>query len=363
MSNLPPLKEMERAVNDSDAGYDGIFFVAVRTTGIFCRPSCPARKPLPRNREYFATAREALFAGYRPCKRCRPMDVSGRPPEWVAHLLAEVERDPAARRRDADLRALGVDPARARRFFRKHYGMTFQTYCRGRRMGKALQQIRQGADLDDVALGNGYESHSGFREAFARTFGRPPGRSRQADAIVTDWVESPLGPLVVATTEGAICLLEFTDRRALENQGATLQQRFGRAVVPGKNDQTEQLKQELVEYFAGTRTAFDVPLLYPGTPFQQAVWEQLLTIPYGSTRSYEQVAQAVGAPKGPRAVGRANGQNRMAIIIPCHRVVNKGGQLGGYGGGLWRKQFLLDLERRVVAELASGKNGKARAGR
>jgi AraC family transcriptional regulator of adaptative response/methylated-DNA-[protein]-cysteine methyltransferase len=348
MSSLPPLKEMERAVNASDAGYDGIFVVAVRTTGILCRPSCSARKPSPRNREYYATAREAVLAGYRPCKRCRPLDVTGRPPEWVAQLLDEVERDPAARRRDADLRALGVDPARARRFFRKHYGMTFQAYCRGRRMGKALQQIRQGVDLDEVALSNGYESHSGFREAFTRTFGQPPGRSRQADSIVTDWVESPLGPIVVAATEGAICLLEFSDRSALETQGATLQKLFGRAVVPGKNEQTEQLKQELTEYFAGTRTAFHVPLLVPGTPFQRMVWEQLRAIPYGSTRSYEDIAHAVGAPKGPRAVGRANGQNRIAIVIPCHRVVNKGGQLGGYGGGLWRKQFLLDLERRVL---------------
>src|SRR5207302_6716963 len=175
MSSLPSLKEMERAVNDSDASYDGIFFVAVRTTGIFCRPSCPARKPLPRNREYFATAKEALFAGYRPCKRCRPLDTDGRPPAWVAQLLAEVERDPAARWRDADLRARAIDPARARRYFRKHYGMTFQAYCRGRRMGEAFQQIRKGANLDDVALGYGYESHSGFREAFTRTFGRPPG--------------------------------------------------------------------------------------------------------------------------------------------------------------------------------------------
>jgi AraC family transcriptional regulator of adaptative response/methylated-DNA-[protein]-cysteine methyltransferase len=362
MSNLPPLKEMERAVNESDAGYDGIFFVAVRTTGIFCKPSCPARKPLPRNREYYATAREALFAGYRPCKRCRPMDVSGRPPEWVARLLLAVEDDPSVRWRDADLRALGVEPARARRFFRKHYGMTFQTYCRGRRMGKALQQIRQGADIDDVALGTGYESHSGFREAFARTFGQPPGRSRQADAIVTDWVESPLGPLVVAATEGAICLLEFTDRRALETQGETLRKRFARAIVPGKNDQTEQLKEQLAEYFAGTRTEFDVPLVYPGTPFQRTVWEQLLKIPYGQTCSYEDIARAVGVPEGSRAVGQANGLNRVAIVIPCHRVVNKGGKLGGYGGGLWRKQFLLDLEREVVGGPSAQKNGKAPAG-
>jgi AraC family transcriptional regulator of adaptative response/methylated-DNA-[protein]-cysteine methyltransferase len=352
MSTLPPLKEMERAVNDSDATYDGIFVVAVRTTGIFCRPSCPARKPLARNREYFATAQEALFAGYRPCKRCRPLDACGRPPDWVARLLAEVDRDPAARWRDADLRALEIDPARARRWFREHYGMTFQAYCRGRRMGEALEQIRKGADLDDVALGHGYESHSGFREAFGRTFGLPPGRSRQAGCIVTAWVESPLGPLLTAATTEAVCLLEFTDRRVLEGQLEALRKRFACAVVPGHNRHLDRLKEELAAYFAGRLTEFRVPIVYPGSPFQRAVWEELRRIPYGETRSYEDVARAVGCVRACRAVGRANGLNRVVILIPCHRVVNKGGLLGGYGGGLWRKQFLLDLERRVSREPA-----------
>src|SRR6266852_3039874 len=146
MNGLPPTQEMERAVRERDASYDGIFFVAVRTTGIFCRPSCPAKTPRVENRQYFATAREALFAGYRPCKRCRPLETSGRPPAWAAKLLAEIEQVPTARMRDADLRARGVDPARARRYFLKHYRMTFQAYTRARRLSKAFKQIREGAD-------------------------------------------------------------------------------------------------------------------------------------------------------------------------------------------------------------------------
>jgi AraC family transcriptional regulator of adaptative response/methylated-DNA-[protein]-cysteine methyltransferase len=351
MNGLPPLKEMERAIRARDASYDGLFFTGVRTTGVFCRPSCPARTPLERNREYFASAREAIFAGYRPCKRCRPLEADGRPPEWVARLLAEVERQPEARITDAGLRDRGIDPARARRFFLKHHGMTFQAYCRGRRMGKALEQIRDGVDLDDVALGNGYESHSGFREAFLRTFGRPPGRSRTADCIVTTWVESPVGPLVAGASAEGVCLLEFTDRRALEAQVATLRQRFGAAIVPGRNEHLERLTDELARYFAGTLTEFGVPLVYPGSPFQRAVWDRLLQIPYGATLSYEALAQDIAMPGAQRAVGRANGQNRIAIVIPCHRVVNKNGQLGGYGGGLRRKEFLLDLERRVRAAI------------
>src|SRR5207249_270889 len=162
MNTMPPTKEMQGAYQASDATYDGIFFLGVRTTGIFCRPSCPARKPLPRNVEYFATERQALFAGYRPCKRCRPMDTSGRPPGWVRALLAEIEREPTARITDADLRGRGIDPARARRYFLKQYAMTFQAYSRARRLGEAFTQIREGTKMDNVAIKNGYESPSGF---------------------------------------------------------------------------------------------------------------------------------------------------------------------------------------------------------
>jgi AraC family transcriptional regulator of adaptative response/methylated-DNA-[protein]-cysteine methyltransferase len=348
---------MERAWRSRDASYDGVFFLAVKTTGIFCRPSCPARKPLARNVQYFATVKEAVFAGFRPCKRCRPLHTSGQPPEWVQALLSAVERAPAARLGAKQLRQLAIDPARARRYFLKHYGMTFQAYCRGRRMSESLQQIRKGTPVDDVALGHGYESNSGFRAAFQRTFGAPPGQASSADCIVADWIESPVGPLVVGCTTEGVCLLEFSDRRMLETQFATLRKRFGRAIVPGKHVLLDQLKHELAEYFAGTRTEFTVPLVYPGTTFQHRVWTGLLQIPYGETRSYEELARAVGAPNAQRAVGTANGMNRIAIVIPCHRVVNKGGKLGGYGGGLWRKQFLLDLERSVT-QTPAGLSGR-----
>jgi AraC family transcriptional regulator of adaptative response/methylated-DNA-[protein]-cysteine methyltransferase len=349
MKQLPSIREMQRAIKQRDASYSGVFFVGVRTTGIFCRPGCPARTPRPENCSYYASAREAIFAGYRPCKRCRPLDVTGKPPSWAQRLLAEVERNPKKRITDADIRTLAIDPARARRYFLKQYGMTFQAYCRGRRMSEALAQIRNGVNLDDVALGNGYESHSGFRDAFARMFGNSPGRSRDAGCIVAGWVESPLGPIVTGATDDGICLVEFSERRMMEAQFTTLRQRFRCAIVPGKHPLLDQLKDELGQYFAGKLTQFRVPIVYPGSPFQQLVWQGLLQIPYGETRSYEALARAVGKAGAQRAVGHANGLNRIGIIIPCHRVVNKDGQLGGYGGGLWRKQYLLDLERNVVA--------------
>jgi AraC family transcriptional regulator, regulatory protein of adaptative response / methylated-DNA-[protein]-cysteine methyltransferase len=349
MRNLPTIREMERAFLTSDASYDGVFFTAVRTTGIFCRPSCTARKPLNQNVEYFNTMGEAMIAGYRPCKRCRPTKLNGQP-EWVTPLLARIDESKDVRIKDADLRTLGIDPARARRFFLSHYGMTFQAFCRARRMRKALDQLRQGADLDEVALGNGYESHSGFRDAFVRMFGQPPGRSRQSDCIVMSWIESPVGLLLAGATGDGICFLEFTDRRMMEAQVATLRKRFSAAIVPGDNRHTEKLKKELGSYFEGKLKEFSVPLIYPGSAFQVKVWNELLRIPHGETISYEELARRVGSPSAQRAVGHANGLNRIAIVIPCHRVINKGGKLGGYGGGLWRKQFLLDLESKSGSE-------------
>jgi len=339
---------MERAVYERDASYDGAFFVAVRTTNIFCRPSCPARKPLAENMRFYRTAREALFAGFRPCRRCRPLATQGQPPDWVAGLLERVEKSPSRRVRDAELRRLGIDPARARRYFQRHFGLTFQGYCRSRRLGDALRQIREGAALDDVAFSNGYESHSGFRDAFGKTHGRPPGACRDAECIWTQLIESPLGPMVVGAVPEGICLVEFSDRRMLETQFAVLRRHFRCAIVPGSHPHLDQAQRELSEYFAGRRTVFHVPLVYPGSPFQRRVWESLLRIPYGETRSYQELAADIGVPRAVRAVGRANGQNRIGILIPCHRVINKGGRLGGYGGGLWRKERLLELERQNV---------------
>jgi AraC family transcriptional regulator of adaptative response/methylated-DNA-[protein]-cysteine methyltransferase len=346
MHNVPSPREMEQAYRRRDASYDGVFFLAVRTTGVFCRPSCPARKPLSGNVEFFPSAREAVFAGYRPCKRCRPLETDGTPPEWVGKLLSTIEQNPTARYSDASLRSIGVEPSRARRFFLKNYGMTFQAYCRGRRLGKSFEQIRLGVDLDDVALGHGYDSHSGFRDAFAKTFGSAPGKSRDSDCIVTAWIESPIGPLLAAATSEGVCLLEFTDRRMLNHQFERLRKYFNCAIIPGENRHIAQLRHELKEYFESKRTRFSMRLVYPGTPFEQKVWNALLKIPYGSTASYEEIAKQIGVPKSSRAVGRANGLNRIAIVIPCHRVINKNGELGGYGGGLWRKKMLLELEQK-----------------
>jgi AraC family transcriptional regulator of adaptative response/methylated-DNA-[protein]-cysteine methyltransferase len=346
---LPSVREMQRAYLRSDASYDGVFYLGVRTTGVFCRPSCGARKPKVENVEFFALPKHALFAGYRPCMKCRPLEPD-EAPRWVARLMARVERNPGVRIRERDLRTMGIDPTRVRRYFASRYGLTFQAYCRARRLARAFESIRNGTPIDDAVFDTGYESHSGFRDAFRAAFGAPPASIKEGsqvpmtDTIAFAWMETPLGPMVAGANEHGLCVLEFTDRRMLEAQLGTLGRRLKATFVPGDNHHLRQLRRELDEYFAGSRQAFDVPLVAPGTPFEERVWQALRAIPYGETRSYADIAREVGSPAAVRAVGRANGMNRIAVVIPCHRVVNKNGQLGGYGGGLWRKRRLLHLE-------------------
>jgi len=371
MSELPPFEEMDKAFRSRDEAYDGLFYAAVSTTGIFCRPSCPARKPLPGNVRYYATAAEALFAGYRPCKRCSPLSGSGDPP-WLGALVERVEADPRARIRDAELRAEGLDPATVRRRFQARFGLSFQAYQRARRLAAAFEAIKEGGSIDDAVFDSGYDSHSGFREAFARLFGAPPGAAKAgggaragasgtagaaaipadtdaaagklADFIRLSWIDTPLGPMVAAATDRGVCLLEFSDRRMLEAQAKILSARIGLPALPGAHPHLERLAAELAEYFAGKRRSFEVPVFEPGTPFQERVWAALREIPWGQTRSYAELARAIGDPAATRAVARANGMNRVAILVPCHRVIGADGGLGGYGGGVWRKKRLLEVE-------------------
>lgn len=343
---MPNRDEMLNAFLAGDASWDGVFFTCVKTTGIFCRPSCSARKPLAQNVEFYSTAREALFAGFRPCKRCRPMETAGTHPEWVRPVLEALESDTAQRLKDGDLRAMNIDPARVRRYFLDRFGMTFHAYARARRLATAFTQIREGSTIDDAVFDSGYESHSGFRSAYAKTFGATPAGN--GDFVRTAWIETPVGPMVAGATSHGICLLEFTDRRMFEKQMEIVRRRFACAAIPGEHPHLDELRRQLDAYFRRELREFTVPLDAKGTPFQELVWKLLLTIPYGETWSYEQLAVAAGNPAAVRAVARANGMNRIAIVIPCHRVVNKNGQLGGYGGGIWRKTTLLELERAEV---------------
>jgi len=208
-------------------------------------------------------------------------------------------------------------------------------------------QLRLGFDLDKAPAEAGFESVSELRGAFSEFFGPPPEKSGRATAIHIGWINTAIGPLIAGSRAGSLILLEFATRRRMEAQIRMLERWFkAAAFLPEDDAVIRQTSHELEEYFAGKRKDFEIPLDFPGTPFEVKVWTELLKIPYGETRSYEELALITSTKSAVRAVGSANGRNRIAIVIPCHRVVNKGGGLGGYGGGLWRKQTLLELESR-----------------
>ena len=342
--SLPDDKVMYQALVNKDASFEGVFVVGVKTTGIFCRPTCNARKPKEKNVEFFPGIKQAMSFGYRPCKVCHPLQPFGEEPEWLKDLLKEMSQDSSVKFKDQDLRDRGLDPVRVRRWFKKHHGMTFQAYARATRINRAFGLIKHEDKIIDTAFDSGYESLSGFNDAFKKLTGQTPSRSKASQVITVTRILTPLGPMFAGATEKGICLLEFTDRRMLETQIKRLSKLLKAQFVPGKHPLFDKLNKELKAYFAGELKVFELPLDIPGTEFQQFVWQALQTIPYGKTRSYQEQALAIHRPGAVRAVAKANGDNRISIIIPCHRVIGKNGNLTGYGGGLWRKQRLLELE-------------------
>lgn len=337
---------MYRALVEKDSNFEGIFFAGVKTTGIFCRPTCRARKPKKENVEFFTSTQEALRRGYRPCKVCGPLLPQGSAPSYITELLKLAANSVSGRLNDAEIRDAGIDPSRVRRWFKKNHQMTFQAYLRSERLGRAFGHLTAGGKVIDTAFEHGYESLSGFTEAFKKLTGSNPKKSAGKNIIYVHQLHTPLGPMLAAAVKEGICLLEFTDRWALETELKYIQKHFQAPLVTAENPHLEKLKKQLDEYFAGKRTDFDLPLVTPGGEFYKKVWAGLRKIPYGETRSYKAQAEFLGCPKSIRAVARGNGANRIAIVIPCHRVIGSDGKLVGYAGGLARKQFLLDLEKR-----------------
>jgi AraC family transcriptional regulator of adaptative response/methylated-DNA-[protein]-cysteine methyltransferase len=319
--------------------------VANTNTGIFCTEDCRKAPRKAKVSRTFDSARDALAAGFRPCKTCTPLKTGLADPAWLLPLMSEVEADPARRWSDHDLELMSLDPAAVRRWFIANHGLTFHAYARLRRLGLALRQIQHGTPVTEAAVAQGFESESSFRDAFTQVFGNPPSAVDRESSIWINRVATPLGSMIMGVHDSGLCLLEFAERRMLETQLTRLRQRMGRVFLPGEHPLMQQVKKQLDAYFEGTLRNFSVPLQAPGTAFQEAVWDALRQIPYGVMRSYADIAATIDSPDAVRAVGRANGDNRIAIIIPCHRVVASDGELTGYGGGLWRKEYLLALEQ------------------
>ncbi len=333
-----------KAFYERNQAYAGLFYIGVKTTGIFCRTGCTARAPKPENIQFFDTAKEALDAGFRPCKVCRPLECVGETPPEIRSLLDEVHGSPASRISDGELRSRGIPPATIRRWFKKHHGITFQAYQRYIKIGTAVKKLQTGERVTDVALEN-YDSLSGFQDSFKNALGVSPAQSAGKTVILVTRIPTPLGLMMAATVNDELCLLEFCDRRMLATELDQIQSLTKGVLIAGHCALFDELRRQLADYFVGTLTQFTVPMMFLGTPFQQSVWRALVTIPYGKTRSYKQQAEMIGQPDAVRAVARANGQNRISIIIPCHRVIGSDGGLTGYGGGLERKAWLLNHER------------------
>ncbi|NGX16586.1 trifunctional transcriptional activator/DNA repair protein Ada/methylated-DNA--[protein]-cysteine S-methyltransferase [Wenzhouxiangella sp. XN24] len=345
---LPSNEVLYEALVARDPRYEGRAWVGVTTTGIFCRLTCPARKPRREHCQFFETAAGALEAGYRACKRCHPLTPTAETDPQVGELMRRLLDNPGRRWTESDVADAGYDPSTVRRAFRRHFGITFLEMARLHRLREGFRSLSAGGRVIDAQLDAGFDSSSGFRAAFTRLLGEAPTRFARGKGLLCDWVETPLGPMVAAADPKTLHLLEFADRRALPSELRKLRDFAKGRIGIGRYEPTEQIATELAAYFRGECADFQTPLTRHGSAFTCRVWDELQRIPVAETRSYLDIASAIGQPTAARAVARANGANQIAIVIPCHRVIGADGSLTGYGGGLWRKQKLIDLESRIA---------------
>ena len=343
--DLPDHDTLYRALIERDARYDGHAYVGVTTTGVFCRLTCPARKPLAENCRFYATVGECIDAGFRACKRCHPLAPIAERDPVIARLLAALDEQPQRIWREGHIAAMGLDPSTVRRSFKRHFGMTFLEMARQRRLRDGFATLEGGGKVIDAQVNAGFESASAFSAAFARLLGRSPGKLASDPLLLAQWIPTPLGDMLAVSSQHELHLLEFFDRKALPGELSRLEKSVGGRLGIGPTEPSAQIEAELGNFFAGKGAEFSTPLAYHGSAFSIAVWDTLREIPPGQTRSYSDIARRIGQPTATRAVARANGLNQLALVVPCHRVIGADGSLTGYGGGLWRKQKLLEIER------------------
>lgn len=350
---LPTAEVLYQALLDKNESFDGRAYVCVKTTGVFCRLNCSARKPKFDNCRFFETVIECIDAGYRPCKRCKPLAPSAEADHAISLLLQALEQNPGKRWRESDIVKMGFDPSTVRRSFKKQYGVTFLEMARQSRIRDGFELLSAGGRVIDAQVGAGFESASAFRTAFAKMLGIAPAGFSADARLQASWFDTPLGAMIAVSDQAQLHLLEFSDRKALPTELKSLCKTVSAANMEfaiglGKPPPTQQVEAELTDFFSLRTDKFTVPLALRGTGFTQTVWHALQKIPAGQTLSYSEVARQVGRPAAVRAVARANGANQIAIVIPCHRVIGADGSLTGYGGGLWRKQKLIELERQFL---------------
>ncbi|MEO5774506.1 MAG: bifunctional DNA-binding transcriptional regulator/O6-methylguanine-DNA methyltransferase Ada [Sphingomicrobium sp.] len=323
-----------------DRTRDDHFVGAVRTTGIYCKPSCPARRPKRENMEFYTSAREARVAGYRPCLRCRPDEV-GRDRQAIAKAIELIEASDQSQRLEQLAAAVGYAPHHFQRLFTREIGVSPAAYARALRARRAERALQENATVTEAIYDAGFSGPSRFYASANERLGMTPSAWRdggRGETIRWTIAQSPLGSMLVAATPKGVCRLSF------EADDAALRRLFPNARIVEDDGSLTPWVKAAVEAIERPSAAVHVPLDVAGTAFQEAVWRELRKIPPGETRSYAEVAAAVGKPGAVRATGSANGANHVAVLIPCHRVVRSDGSLGGYAYGLDRKRKLLEAE-------------------
>lgn len=346
-----------RAVRAHDARFDGRFVYGVRSTGIYCRPSCGSRRPRREQVSFFATAQAAEQAGFRACRRCRPQAVAKDDPQrmLVERVCRAIEANLDGPVTLAGLsEATGASPHHLQRSFKRLMGVTPRQYADARRMEGLKARLRRGQDVTGALYEAGYGSSSRLYERAPSRLGMTPATYRRGGKdmrITYTVVGSPLGRLLVARTERGLCAVSLGDSDVrLE---ARLRREFPRAELRRDRNGLAEWVSTFLQYLDGHQPRLDLPLDVQGTAFQCRVWEELRRIPYGRTRTYGEVAAAIGKPGAARAVGHACATNPVPLVVPCHRVVRGDGGLGGYGLGIARKKKLLEQEKALTTEARS----------
>jgi AraC family transcriptional regulator of adaptative response/methylated-DNA-[protein]-cysteine methyltransferase len=345
---VPDEERCWRAVLGRDARCDGTFVYAVRSTGVYCRPSCPARQPRRTQVVFYPVPEVARRCGYRPCRRCRPDSAGGDPQvEVVRQTCRHIEANLEATLTLADLGArAGYSPAHLQRVFKRVTGISPRQYADACRLGLLKARLKERRTVTMALYEAGYGSSSRLYERAAAQLGMTPATYRRGGRDMTihyTLADCPLGRLLLAGTERGVCAVYLGD--ADETLEAELKREYPAAEV-GRDDATlRPWVAELLGHLNGEQPHLKLPLDVQATAFQWRVWQELRAIPYGSTRTYREVAEALGQPTAARAVARACATNPVSVLIPCHRVVRGDGELGGYRWGLGRKQALLEREK------------------
>lgn len=330
-----------------DRSYDGKIFVCVKTTKIFCLLSCAARKPLENNVEFVNSIAEAKAKNYRACLRCRPENISKALSPITEKLVELLKSDPNKKWDGEEIKKLGIDESTLRRAFLKDFGTTFLKYAREHRLGAIVTDIENGETIINSQLDAGFSSSSGFIDAVKKQIGTNPKNLKSQKILSAKWIDTPIGAMLGIVGDDGLHLLEFAERKGLPTEIEATKKKTG-PICFRNHIWFETLEKELKQYFDGNFVDFTIPIVQFGTNFEKSVWEELKRIPIGETRSYSMQAIAINNPNAVRAVARANGANKVAILIPCHRVIGADGSMTGYGGKIWRKEWLLKHENKIM---------------